>query len=103
MKKTHTMDEMLDPVGTMERNAEKFRDPLTDERKKLAHGGDFIEEANAATERGRAFMRGETPALLRGKKVLAAIKEAEAGKTPREKLAAARRGLRSFPPARQVT
>ncbi len=111
-KQTHTMEEKLDPVATFAALQRKVDDPLADfrgkklaanaRRKPLASAADFALEASAATKRGRDIMAGRNPATERGKKVLAAIKESQSLKSPREQMAAARRGIRSFPPARQV-
>lgn len=59
---------------------------------KTASAADQALEFRRATERGRRIMRGETPEVQRGRETMQAIKESQAGK----------RGLKSFPPARQV-
>jgi hypothetical protein len=59
---------------------------------RTASAADQALEFRRATERGRRIMRGETPEVERGRETMQAIKESQAGK----------RGLRIFPPARQV-
>ena len=67
---------------------------------KTASAADQALEFRRATERGRRIMRGETDEEDRGRKVMRGeTKEAKRG---REVMEAAKRGLRNFPPARQV-
>jgi hypothetical protein len=67
---------------------------------KTASAADQALEFRRATERGRRIIRGETDEENRGRKVMRG--ETDEEDRGREVMEAAKRGLRNFPPARQV-
>lgn len=100
----HPMQELLDPISVMAAAKRKTDDPLADFRRgKKVPATMTAADIEQTVQRGRDIIAGKNPATERGKKVLAAIKESQSLKSPREQMAATRRGLRSFPPARLVT